>query len=501
MSIKRIFIVISAIFAASAVFADNSSVTSKKYVDDLMSGYQGKLPGSGANTLMIYDDETGIGEKSIAATLGNSASAVSVPTVGAVKTGLDGVQDTITGTAGYVMTGTGTPGEVGERAIYSADTNYSDALVTAETVNTGVINAVNNSLRRVNENGDLDSNGTLWEINTSLFALGYLPDDYTKLEYIESTGTQYIDTGYALTTDNFEISGRGLKRQDTTGIFFGARNTTSPYVGVMESRTSSSLISFWTGAAWVTYDAVVADTKYDFKLSCGLDLSCKTSCSGFPDKTFTAARSYVNGSNINLFGNNPFASVNGSVALYAFSIKDNGVLVRDFIPAKNSSGVVGMYDTVSGQFFTKQGTGDFTAGPSCISPNLLNPANIHQGTIYSTSGVASQPTSNRCYFDFIKVKAGDVVYFSAKNNTPAVFYNMYLYTQDNEASYVNAIRGTAFTFGDYSGYKYTITADGYVRGLFLQSENFTPADVVDAQVVIQSSAPTTYRPYGENICD
>ena len=44
-------------------------------------------------------------------------------------------------------------------------------------------------------------------------------------------------------------------------------------------------------------------------------------------------------------------------------INNNGTLVRDFIPAKNASGVVGMYDTVSGQFFTNQGSGDFIAGP------------------------------------------------------------------------------------------------------------------------------------------
>ena len=183
MSIKRIFIVISAIFAASAVFADNSSVTSKKYVDDLMSGYQGKLPGSGANTLMIYDDETGIGEKSIAATLGNSASAVSVPTVGAVKTGLDGKQDTITGTAGYVMTGTGYNGSVGEKPIYGTSSHYNSALVTAETVNSGVINAVNSSLIRVNATGDQDPNGTLWEIQDDLVALNICSN------YTNATGT------------------------------------------------------------------------------------------------------------------------------------------------------------------------------------------------------------------------------------------------------------------------------------------------------------------------
>ena len=183
MSIKRIFIVISAIFAVSAVFADNSSVTSKKYVDDLMSGYQGKLPGSGANTLMIYDDETGIGEKSIAASLGSDTSATSVPTVGAVKTGLNGKQDTITGTAGYVMTGTGYNGSVGEKPIYGTNVQYNSALVTAESVNTGVINAVNNSLIRVGTDGQPNPNGTLWEIQDDLIALNICSN------YAPATGT------------------------------------------------------------------------------------------------------------------------------------------------------------------------------------------------------------------------------------------------------------------------------------------------------------------------
>ena len=138
MVLKRMFIMIIAVCATFAAFADNASVTSKKYVDDFMTGYQDKVQGLGANKLMIYDNsDDGIGTKDIATSLGSNTSADSVPTVGAVKDGLDDKQDTITGTAGYVMTGTGTPGEVGERAIYGTAV-YSNSLVTAETVNTGV---------------------------------------------------------------------------------------------------------------------------------------------------------------------------------------------------------------------------------------------------------------------------------------------------------------------------------------------------------------------------
>ena len=195
MSIRHMFVTMTAVMLASAVFADNSNVTSKKYVDDFMAEYQDKIPGSGNNKLMIYDESPdGIGEKNIVSSLGESTSATDVPNVGAIKAGMDGKQDTINGTAGYVMTGMGTnrPGEVGERAIYSTSLygdslvtpqTLSSALVTAETVNSGVINAVNNSLRRVNENGELDNNGTLWEIADDLTALNICSN------YTTATGT------------------------------------------------------------------------------------------------------------------------------------------------------------------------------------------------------------------------------------------------------------------------------------------------------------------------
>ena len=49
--------------------------------------------------------------------------------------------------------------------------------------------------------------------------------------------------------------------------------------------------------------------------------------------------------------------------IYHFKLWSGGNLVRNFIPVKNSSNVVGMYDTVTGTFFTNAGTGDFTPGP------------------------------------------------------------------------------------------------------------------------------------------
>ena len=60
-----------------------------------------------------------------------------------------------------------------------------------------------------------------------------------------------------------------------------------------------------------------------------------------------------------------FTSVGSSIPLriYYDSISKNGVLVHSFIPAKNSSNVLGMFDTVTQTFFTNEGSGTFTAGP------------------------------------------------------------------------------------------------------------------------------------------
>ena len=183
MNIRHIFMTIAAVLLTSAALADSSSVTSKKYVDDFMAGYQNKIPGSGADKLMIYDDTDGIGAKQIVSSLGDDTSATNVPDVGAVKLGLDGKQDTINGTAGYVMTGTDNTGYVGERAIYGTSSQYNSALVTAETVNTAVTNAVNNSLIRVNEQGVQSDSGTLWQIVDDLTALNVCSN------YADATGT------------------------------------------------------------------------------------------------------------------------------------------------------------------------------------------------------------------------------------------------------------------------------------------------------------------------
>ena len=379
MNIRHIFITIAAIVLASAALADSSSVTSKKYVDDFMTGYQNKIPGSGTNKLMIYDsnESDGINQKAIVSSLGDSTSATDVPNVGAVKAGMDGKQDTINGTAGYVMTGTGNAGVVDEKPIYGATTRYTDALVTAEAVNTGVINAVNNSLRRVNANGEPDNNGTLWEIADVVVALSFLPASYTQLEYIKSTGSQYIDNIINPTKDySFEITYKhnvGSGYQTLFAVYDGLNTTNTYSYGFMAGSAVNGNYVYSGNSKTFTlaYDtSTIYTLRYDGinkkVYRNNTEIVDFSSSRGFTGTTGVAPRllQMIKGENATNNFNYPFIGL-----VYGFKVwNENSELVRNLIPAstvENNATVVGMYDTVSGTFFTNSATSgpDFTAGP------------------------------------------------------------------------------------------------------------------------------------------
>ena len=506
----------TAIFAVSAVFADNSSVTSKKYVDDLMSGYQGKLPGSGANKLMIYDDETGIGEKEIVSTLGNSASATTVPTVGAVKTGLDGKQDTINGTPGYVMTGTGTPGEVGERAIYSANTNYSDSLVTAETVNTGVINAVNSSLIRVNEQGTPSDSGTLWEINTSLFALNVrpmLPDGYIQRQYIYMMEGSYIkvedlpiSAGYKVEFDFQTTATLGSNLRN----YLGGRSGGSAGGGFRLSKLASGgttlnrvvLYGFESGTEY--YDPTTQfqpNTRYKYTYDNGV-CTLESGGSVVSTQTFTVTDNTSTKWGINAYVNGTTWQTNSS-DIYVYSVKvwnTQGELVMNLVPATYNN-TVGFYDTVSKTFKTAT-SGTFTAGPSCISPNLINmiPANITVGKYISAQGVVSDSVSNFIYNKYIPVKPNTK--YTLSFNNELYFVTMSEYSSESDAGFIKRTQGS--TGGNTS---LTITTGATTQYLRWGSNPYGNDNEVTLEqiqainwMLTEGDTAQTYRPYGENIC-
>ena len=189
-----------------------------------------------------------------------------------------------------------------------------------------------------------------------------LPNGYTELQYIESTGTQYIDTGI-IPTNRTSISAKATVLNLNSGPSFFGSLSGNPLVGLLLGTNSTG-----NGALFVnkTTDAlniqITANSIYEINLS-GTTLSIQKS--GEQAQTFTTTPIVETAGNICIMGRNEDGVVRrlGAFKYYYMKIYENGILVRDLIPAKNASSVVGMYDMVSGQFFTNAGTGTFTAGP------------------------------------------------------------------------------------------------------------------------------------------
>jgi len=193
-----------------------------------------------------------------------------------------------------------------------------------------------------------------------------LPSGYTCLEYIQSTGTQYIDTG--------------LKGNLNTKVEIDMQipEYTSSHVGYfMGTRTNQNEDAFLIGSSdaslsqngkyFAQFDSVVASgTAPTFDLNRHV---LSLSSSGFyVDNqlyiSYSNPQSFTTQENIPLFARYSAGTLaKGAFRVFSFKMYNNSTLVRNLIPAKNSSGVIGMYDTVNDVFYTNAGTGTFTAGP------------------------------------------------------------------------------------------------------------------------------------------
>ena len=165
----KIKIFLIATIITGAAYADETYEnipTSQAYVDDEMSKLQPQFDGLGADKLMTYGTTDGaVGSRDIVTTLGDSTTADSVPTRGAINTALNTKQNTMNGTAGWVAENTGTAGSLKAKPVYSTTNNYKTALVTASDLNQIVTDAVNSELIQVDETGTASSTGTLWKLN------------------------------------------------------------------------------------------------------------------------------------------------------------------------------------------------------------------------------------------------------------------------------------------------------------------------------------------------
>ena len=190
---------------------------------------------------------------------------------------------------------------------------------------------------------------------------------YTRVDYIESTGTQYIDTGViANRNTGFDIDfisyNKISKISGEYGTLFGARKT---------YRDSGFQLTTYNNASLLGHFLFGTNSSYeDIRYSAGIvpstrqKISFKNNILTLPDNSTTTVTDYTftTPSTLAIFALNQDGSIieYSKTKLYNFKIYDGDTLIRDFIPCyRNSDNEVGLYDLVDNKFYTNAGTGKF----------------------------------------------------------------------------------------------------------------------------------------------
>lgn len=180
-----------------------------------------------------------------------------------------------------------------------------------------------------------------------------LPEKYTELEYIQSSGTQYMDSGLALNkSDSYTYSILAQFSNDA----YGGANGYMQFMSGIASGAKATIKVVYDGETHVER-VYVDDTQ----------------------KSQTDWTSAYNGINVKIGilkmgdqNNGWFSGTPQIGKIFALTILNGGNLIRDFVPCIDPTGAVGLYDLIGQKFYGNTGSGSFAAGPVVERPKDPN---------------------------------------------------------------------------------------------------------------------------------
>lgn len=198
-----------------------------------------------------------------------------------------------------------------------------------------------------------------------------LPEGYTQLDYIQSTGTQYIDTGAVFSNGvhvKTKVNFVSITTSSKKTPIFGAHNASEPYGRDYLSVDSSKNFEIGGGSGYRYFknNTIATDVDYEIEASNvpGQELLIVNgelfeSTGGQAYSTpFTDLPLYLFKTNTT----NDQWFENASMKLYYMKMyNDSDTLIRNFTPCKNPSGEVGLYDYVTKSFYGNAGGGQFSS--------------------------------------------------------------------------------------------------------------------------------------------
>ena len=211
-----------------------------------------------------------------------------------------------------------------------------------------------NNLNQYEEYGIYGSGRTSCEDSTSR-----LPVGYTEVEYIENTGTSYLNTNFVPNQDTRVVCDMQMVTASNYPRLWGAGAWNSA-TGLMIDYDPNQFQVSWLGkTSWTNYSAYPTSTSYNrhtYDLNKNYMYIDEALVGSNTYTTRTASDpigvfTYIGSgrpSSSSYWGQEHFKG-----KMYSFKVYDNGTLVRDLVPCiKDSDNTVGAYDIVNDVFYT-----------------------------------------------------------------------------------------------------------------------------------------------------
>ncbi len=191
-----------------------------------------------------------------------------------------------------------------------------------------------------------------------------LPDDFRRVEYLEASGTQYINTNY-IPSNTTGLYVKAVQDISGDGVALASMTNTSThfFVARMPKDTSTSIGYGWGGwYVWeyATHGSVIHEAQTNFyndrKAQISVEDKILYKTENLPTLSFTPTYSLW------LFGANTAGKLSRpwKGKIYEAKITENNELKMHFIPCIDNYNIPCMYDLVSQQAFYNAGTGSFS---------------------------------------------------------------------------------------------------------------------------------------------
>lgn len=269
---------------------------------------------------------------------------------------------------------------------------------------------------------------------------------YQQIEYIESTGTQILNTGVNVLNGNCYLNAvmqsTMTKQPNATGMFISVGLYGGQYI--IQSGSNWSL---------GTTPRLPATDKSTFEMT--IDTEKKSIYGKLNNLDFVQGYSNTSGlGTICLLGKSSYCAYG---KLFSCQIKQNDILVRDLIPCyRISDEKIGMYDLVNSEFYDNKGTGEFKAGSKInqqiyFSSGNKYTYNAEDKTIYLNDNIKLCENVESCLF---KKSLTDnekeiiEITITIKDTTKTLKYVMNDAKPENEiieADYTNSIIAKEYT--------------------------------------------------------